>query len=70
MIWLRVWGAYVERRLTEIEARVLNTNPEYYTGDDLNLFDRSPLFERLKRIEEEVHALRQRLMPIHAPQQH
>jgi hypothetical protein len=61
IIWLRVWGAYIERRLTELEARVLNTSPEYYTSGDLESFDRSPLFERLDAIEEEVQALRRRL---------
>jgi hypothetical protein len=60
MIWLRRWGAYIERRLTDIEARVLNTNPCYYTSGDLETFDRNPLFERLDTIDKQVEELRQR----------
>jgi hypothetical protein len=55
IIWLRIWGAYIERRLTEIEARVVDSRPYYYgssdPSSDMEDFDRNPLFERLDRIE-------------------
>jgi hypothetical protein len=60
VVWLRLWGAFIERRLTEIESRVLNRSPDYYTNAEWS-FESSPLFERLSRIEKEVEELRQRL---------
>jgi hypothetical protein len=51
--WLRLGGSYIERRLTEIEARIVNTKP-YYGGGDLESFDCNPLFDRLAAIEERL----------------
>lgn len=58
MIRLRGWCACIERRLTEIEARILSTSPSYYTRGDLEPFDRNPLFERLDAIEKQLDELR------------
>jgi hypothetical protein len=54
IIWLRIWGAYIERRLTEIEARIVNTHPFYYQSGDIESFERNPLFDRLAQIEDRL----------------
>jgi hypothetical protein len=30
IIWLRLWGAYIERRIEEIEAKLDGREPEFY----------------------------------------
>ena len=58
ILWLRVWGAYIERRLTEIEALVSNERPEYYThSSNLASFDDNPLFARLEALQVSVDRL-------------
>ena len=58
IVWLRLWGAYVERRMTEIEALLINESPMYYKTDDVIDFARNPLFARLDAIESAVNRLR------------
>jgi hypothetical protein len=57
IVWLRRWGAYIERRLTEIEARLVNSRPAYYIGGDLESIEPNPLFEKLDRIERFVERI-------------
>ena len=58
LIWLRLWGAYIERRLTDIEALIGNVRPIYYNTGDLLSFDRNPLYQRLEEIEKTVLRLK------------
>jgi len=57
IVWLRLWGAYIERRLTEIVALVRNESPEYYRSGDLVDFEGNPLFARLDALEQAVNRL-------------
>jgi hypothetical protein len=62
IIWLRLWGAYIERRLTDMEAFLTNERPVYYTtASNLVSFDDNPLFAKLTAIEASVRRLEQRL---------
>lgn len=54
IVWLRLWGAYIERRLTEVEALLSNEMPEYYASGDLIDFERNPLYARLAALESAV----------------
>jgi hypothetical protein len=58
--WLRLWAAYIERRLLEIEARVLNEYPGYYQEGDQHSFDENPLFQKLQTIEDRLTELRRK----------
>lgn len=50
-VWLRLWGAFIERRLIEIEAIVAGIEPTYYRDGDQVQYDRNPLYIRLHDIE-------------------
>ena len=63
IVWLRLEGAYLERRLSEIEALVSGTKPSYYTRGDGADFDRNPLFERLDQIDHAIRNLREDSRP-------
>jgi hypothetical protein len=60
IVWLRTWGAYIERRLSEIEARLVNERPIYYTSADIASFDENPLYTRLDAIEDAIRDRRGR----------
>ena len=51
IVWLRLWGAFIERRLIDIESRLTNENPEYYGGELICTYDTNPIFERLALLE-------------------
>ena len=55
--WLRIWGAYIERRLEEIEARVNGDYPSYYTNESPDRILRNGLHERLSDIENKLEEL-------------
>lgn len=57
IVWLRLWGSFAERRLTEIEALVGNGSPADYTSGDLVDFERNPLFAKLDDLERAVDRL-------------
>lgn len=59
--WLRLWGAYVERRLIEIEALIGNVTPFYYARGDLVNYDENPLYEKLTEIQTELERISQRI---------
>ncbi|MGA3131527.1 MAG: hypothetical protein ABSD59_12045 [Terracidiphilus sp.] len=56
LVWLRLWGAYVERRLEDVEARIQGDDPIYYCDDSTSRLLRNGLHERLERIEEKIDA--------------
>ena len=58
IVWLRTWGAFIERRLIEIESRLTNERPEFYAGERPNAYDANPLFERTGR--EPKHSLQEK----------
>lgn len=61
IVWLRLWGAYVERRLEEIEARIQGDNPIYYCDDSTSRLLYNGLHKRLDGIEEKLDALDRKL---------
>jgi len=54
--WLRLWGAYIERRLSEIEALLTDERPCYYSEPSPQ-FDENPLFTKLTSIEDRLERL-------------
>jgi hypothetical protein len=52
VIWLRLEGAFIERRLEEIEARLQGDYPTYYTRESPDRLEHNGLHEQLGRIEE------------------
>ena len=42
ILWLRVWGSYIERRLDEIEARIESAEEKILTDDRNNLIELLP----------------------------
>jgi hypothetical protein len=52
IIWLRLEGAFIERRLEEIEARLQGDYPTYYTKESPDRLERNGLHEKLGSIEE------------------
>ena len=59
ILWLRTESAYLERRLSEIEALIGNEMPAYYTSGDMVSFDSNPLYEKLEAIERSLERLGQ-----------
>ena len=51
VVWLRLEGAFIERRLEEIEARLQGDYPTYYTKEDPYRLEHNGLHEQLGRIE-------------------
>ena len=51
VIWLRLEGAFIERRLEEIEARLQGDYPTYYTRESPYRLEHNGLHEQLGRIE-------------------
>lgn len=58
IVWLRLWGSYIERRLIEIEALIGNERPSYFDSGDIISFDDNPLYARLTEIEDQIVRLR------------
>ncbi len=52
IVWLRLEGAFIERRLEEIEARVQGDYPTYYSRETPDRLKHNGLHEQLGRIEE------------------
>lgn len=59
IVWLRLWGAYVERQLIDIQALLGNERPVYYQRGDLVAFDPNPLYARLEAIERSIDRVRE-----------
>lgn len=57
LFWLRIWGAYIERRLEEIEARIQGDEPSYYQVESTTRLLRNGLHDRLGRVEEKLDAV-------------
>jgi hypothetical protein len=58
IVWLRTWGAYVERQLIDVKALISDTLPSYYSNEDIGALETNVLFKRLTEIEDEVRAIR------------
>jgi hypothetical protein len=54
IMWLRLWGAYIERQLIDIQALLSNVQPSYYQSGDIASFEPNALFEKLDGIEQKV----------------
>jgi hypothetical protein len=61
IVWLRLWGAYIERQLIDIRALISNELPSYYQSGDAALFEPNVLFEKLTKIEHQIEAIRTEL---------
>ena len=57
IVWLRLWGAFIERRLEESEARIQGDDPCYYQVDSTDRSLRNGLHDRLERVEEKLDAV-------------
>ena len=54
IIWLRLEGSYLERRLENIEAAIHGDEPTYYTRETHHRWANNGLHEKLDRIEQVV----------------
>lgn len=61
VVWCRLWGAYIERQLIDIQALISNERPWYYEAGDVARFEPNVLFEKLKNIEQQIEAIRNEL---------
>lgn len=61
--WLRLWGSYVERRLSEIECRIIGEppHPPLQSIDHMPDHNEFPLFDAMKRIEVRVQTIQRNL---------
>jgi hypothetical protein len=58
IVWLRLWGSYIERRLEEMEARINGDWPSCYAKEAPDRVFRNGLHERLQQIESSIEQLR------------
>jgi len=63
VVWLRLWGAYLERELIDIKALLANERPAYYTSGDIASFEPNALFGRLNEIYERLNEIERHVEP-------
>jgi len=61
--WLRLWGAYIERRLNEVECRIVGERPHppLQSMDHMPDHNAFPLFDAILRIEVRVQTIQRSL---------